>query len=462
MKYLEPWKKFVPLLMPIIIWCVYSGIFINGRLRVTPYNSNYFKELAISFSQGRLDIIRPFPWAHDLVFFEGKHYLYWPPVPALVYMPFTALYGKDTPDSVISNSFGALNVLLLIILLCLFSKRYDIKLSNAGIIFLAVFWGLGTVHFYMSMMGSVWYISQIMAQTFLMLAVIFILVKTSSVSLFLSGLFYALAVYTKNDLLFSIFLIAAIYITGNEIKDKKVLKRNVMLFLASFIAFSLANMWYNLARFGNVFENGVKYHQMAPYFLENFKKHGYLSLHYVPYNFTSEVIAPPLFIKQFPFFKFSPKGFGFFWASPVFVFIFAAGFYYINEFKKHLTKQSVNTVFSRSDIIVMSGAAISGITTAFLIFTVMGNGWVQFASRYSLDYQLMMVLFGVFTVKIWNNNKIIKALLIILLLFSIHMNYFGMRQYLRYENRNDSIFTTTEYQPFELKECSNKVLENGG
>ena len=168
-KHSKTWKKFIFFLIPIVIWLIYTGILIDGRFKVFPDELNYFKDLSLSFSQARLDIDRPFPWMHDLVFFKGKYYLYWPPVPALVYIPFTALWGRNTPDTCIANSFGALNVLLLMIVLNLFSKRYSLKPGYAGIIFLSVFWALGTVHFYMSRTGSVWYISQVMAQTFLML-----------------------------------------------------------------------------------------------------------------------------------------------------------------------------------------------------------------------------------------------------------------------------------------------------
>ncbi|HDY87670.1 MAG TPA: hypothetical protein ENH82_06065 [bacterium] len=428
MKFPNRWGKYTLLLPPIVVWIVYTGI-AGGKLRVFPNKFNYFKDLAVSFSQGRLDIDHPH--RADLVYANDKYYLYWPPVPSLVYMPFTTLWGKRTPDTFIASCFGALNVYLLIVLLKLFSKRYELKLSQAGIVFLALFWGLGTVHFYMSMIGAVWYISQVMAQTFLMLSIICILTNTSPAILFLSGLFYSMAVYTRNHLIFAIFLIGVIYITKNKARDKKALIKNMMVFLTPFIIFSLANLAYNWARFGNIFDNGTSYHQMNPRYYEAFVKHGYLSFHNVPGNFVKETFMLPPFIKQFPFLKFDPEGFGFLWASPVFIFIFATAFYYKNGFVKHILRRPVDTVFSFDDIIVMSAAVVSGVFISLVVFMVMGTGWSQFASRYSLDYQLMMLLFGLFIIKIWNNSKIFKAVLIILLLISIYMNYHGMRFYLQ-------------------------------
>jgi hypothetical protein len=424
-------KKIILFVIPITIWLTYTGVLTDGKFQVSSDELNYFKDLSISFSQGRLNIERPLPWMStlDLVSFEGKYYLYWPPVPALVYMPFTGIWGRNTPDTVIAGSFGALNVLLLIILLDLFSKRYGLKIGCGGIIFLSVFWALGTVHFYLSRIGNVWCVAQIMAQTFLMLSIIFMLARTSLTTLFLSGLFYSLAVYTRNHLFFSIVLIGAIYVTKDARLDRKVLVRNCLAFLVPFMLFSTANILYNQARFGNAFDNGLKYHRMDTHFAANFQNHGCISLHYVPDNFVREVIVPPPFKSQFPFFDLDPEGFGFLWASPVFIFVLAAAFYHQNEIRRNILGNRAGTVLSRNDIIVMSGAAISGVLIASLIFMIMGTGWMQFASRYSLDYQLVMLLFGIFIVKIWK-GRFFKGILVILLLYSIHMNYFGMKYYI--------------------------------
>jgi hypothetical protein len=424
LKHSQPYHKFVFFLIPLLIWLVYTGVLIDGRFRVFPNFCNYFKDLSLSFLAGRLDVDLPQgSTAHDLIYFKGKYYLYWPPVPAVVYIPFTLLFGRKTPDSLINTTLGALNVFLLMILLSLFSRKYRLQLSNTAIVFLAIFWGLGTVHFYMSMAGSVWYVGQVMAQSFLMLSVICMLAADSALILFLSGLFYALAVYTRNTLVFSIFLLFAVYITSG----KKSFIKDAVIFLAPFIVFSLANLAYNQARFGSIFDNGLRYHLMHKYFAANFEKYGCLSLHYVPGNFVREVIMPPPLSGVFPFFKFDPQGFGFLIASPAFILIFAPLFYYKNGFKKHILKLPADTKFAFDDIVVMTGAAVSALLISFLIFTVMGTGWAQFASRYSLDYQLMMLLFGLFIVKICNKSMLFNAVFVILLLLSVYINYFGAR-----------------------------------
>jgi hypothetical protein len=136
---------------------------------------------------------------------------------------------------------------------------------------------------------------------------------------------------------------------------------------------------------------------------------------------------PPPFSKKFPFFLYDPEGFGFLWASPVFIFVFIAVFHYIQTLRNRVLKYHNNTELSSNDITVMTGAAVSGILISLTIFTIMGTGWVQFASRYSLDYQLMMLLFGLFVVKKWKNSKMFMFVSIVLLLMAIYMNFFGVR-----------------------------------
>jgi hypothetical protein len=423
-------KKGLLFIIPLLAWLVYSGLLMQGKLNTSPDKFNYFKNLAISLLHGRLDIdCPPGTDCHDLVEHKGKRYLYWPPVPALIYIPFVLIAGENTPDFLICSLFGAFNVLLLIILLLQFSKKFNLNLSYYVIAYFALFWAFGTVHFYMSMLGSVWYISQVMAQTFLLLALIFILKEPVGVNLILSGLFFSMASYTKNDLIFSVFLIAVLYFCVSKKSGISRIKKDAVMFLIPFFIFTFINMSYNYARFHNPFKNGIKQHQMSGHFAENYKKYGYLSLCYVPGNFVREVIIPPPLTGEFPFFKFDPEGFGFLWASPFFILLIGISFHFyfkkINGFKNNL-----QGALKDKDFLIMTGALCSGILISFLIFMIMGTGWIQFASRYSLDYQIMIIIFGLFGMKSTYKNRIFNYTAILLLIISIYINYFGARFYL--------------------------------
>ena len=157
-------KGLLPMLMlsALIAWLFYSGLLVHGRLRTGSDEFNYFRDLARSFTQGRLDIYRlPGQMNDDLTYYGGKYYIYWPPVPALVFLAINPFKGLEH-DRLINASFGAVNSALVILLFALLSSAYGLGFKRRHLVMLWLFWTLGTVHFYMSMQGSVWFISQVM------------------------------------------------------------------------------------------------------------------------------------------------------------------------------------------------------------------------------------------------------------------------------------------------------------
>jgi len=204
---------------------------------------------------------------------------------------------------------------------------------------------------------------------------------------------------------------------------------NAVIFLGFFFVFSFLNMWYNAARFdGRIFDNGIKYHLMSDYFRENFEKYGFFSPVYLLRNFYVEVIKPiPIYV-VFPFFKCEPGGFGFLWASPLFFLLFPAGYFYGKSMKKVINNNNSvkNRLLKADDLIVMTGAALSAVFTALVIFMIMGSGWMQFGARYTLDFHIMLLIFMLFALKVIRGRKFYIAALI-LISISVYINYFGAR-----------------------------------
>lgn len=422
--------------IPFLAFFYYSGLGFTGKIRMQTDNFNYFKNLAISFLHGRLDIPKcpPGTDCHDMVNYHGKRYLYEPPIPALIYIPLVIIFKENTPDFLIAAIFGTFNVLFISILLNLISKKYNLNLTFFEKIIFSLFWALGTVHFSLSMSGGVWYISQIIAQTFLILSIIFILKNKNYFDLFLSGLFFSMAVYTRNNIVFAFFAIVCIYISLNNInyQDKKYIKKIISIFLSTFLFFSILNMIYNGVRFNwKVFSNGINHHQMAERFVNDFKKYGYFSVVYIPRNFIREVIIPPPFDSKFPFIKFDPEGFGFLWASPLFIFIIPVLIFLIRDLYYYLKENTMPKFFRRQEIIFLTGATISTIGISFVIFLVMNTGWRQFASRFSIDYQIFLFILILFTKRIGKNFKFLMLSYLFLTIISIYINYWGVIFWIR-------------------------------
>ncbi len=425
-------KKGKYFLLPIVIWFFYIGLAMHnyGKMRIGPEPQNYFRNLAHSFLEGRLDIDCPKKSAcYDILIYKEKNYLYWPPAPAVIfYLPIVAVMGEETPDKLISSLIGAFNVLFFSILILLFARRFSIPINFPGIALLTLFWGMGTVHFYMSMMGSVWLIAQICAQTFLLLSFVFALMRPSAWQVFCSGLFFGLACYTRNHLIFCAIPLIAVQWPMWKIEKRLIQFKTLVTFGIPFVAMSLANLWYNHARFGEYFNNGMEYQNMSPYLIDAFKEYGFFNTHYFSNNIWVQVLSPPPLSSSFPFFKLSKhsQGFSFFWASPLFMLLIPAFLYGI----KDLLVEKSKRLFSATDRLITSAMLIALLGIATPIMLNIAPGWRQFASRYSLDYQLMMILIGLFLIKVWGDKKWFIPLCVILVFLSIYINYFGAYLYL--------------------------------
>ena len=149
---------------------------------------------------------------------------------------------------------------------------------------------------------------------------------------------------------------------------------------------------------------------------------------YIPYNFFTEVLMPVPLKTEFPFIHFDSRGFGFLWVSPLFFMIFPAMYYFSAAFKKHVLKKKTKgkAYMTREDTIVMSGAALSAVLMALVIFMIMGNGYAQFGARYTLDFHLMIILFMMFLLKVWRGKTFYRVSLVLLFL-SLYINYYGAK-----------------------------------
>ena len=86
-----------------------------------------------------------------------------PPLPAIVLMPFVAVFGLATDAQLVGAIIGALNVGL--------AWRMTTRLTDSrAVAFLAtLFFAFGTVHWYASMLATTWFLAHVVAITFVLL-----------------------------------------------------------------------------------------------------------------------------------------------------------------------------------------------------------------------------------------------------------------------------------------------------
>jgi hypothetical protein len=131
---------------------------------------NHFVLQAMAFLSGRADI--PTPQFQDVLPIlgpngepTGRGLLPFPPLPAIVLMPFVALWGLATDERLVSVVLGAIDVGIVWWALGRLAVGRRIRLATA------VFFAFGTVFWYAAQLGTTWFFAHVVAVTCVALAV---------------------------------------------------------------------------------------------------------------------------------------------------------------------------------------------------------------------------------------------------------------------------------------------------
>ncbi len=95
----------------------------------------------------------------------GHALIPFPPLPAILLLPFVAAFGLAASASTLAAVLGALNVVLCWRMLLRVTDRRDAALLGA------IFYGFGTVAWYAAMLGNTWFYAHVAASTFVFLSI---------------------------------------------------------------------------------------------------------------------------------------------------------------------------------------------------------------------------------------------------------------------------------------------------
>ena len=121
--------------------------------------------LAYSFLQGKTNLLVLPESTYDLIFFGDKWYVPGGITPALLLLPFVAVFGKIFSDVLFGVFIGALNVAMMYSLL---GRLVEKSSTRFWLTFLFAF---GTVHWWLASVGAVWFNAQLAALLFMILFV---------------------------------------------------------------------------------------------------------------------------------------------------------------------------------------------------------------------------------------------------------------------------------------------------
>jgi hypothetical protein len=322
----------------------------------------------------------------DTIVISGKTFLPFPPIPAVVLMPFIIAF-KNISQQSISIVFGAINTLLVYLLL----RKYT---NNKNSLLLSIFFAFGTVAFWATVVGTTWYFAHTIAITFFVLSLISLKNKRD----FLSGILFSLAVLSRYPIFLGlIFYILELY------KDKK----RLFPFLSGALICIPVQLFYNWVRFGNFLQTG---------YIEVYKNYinsnypftirqlinpkasyfGYMDIRNIPLHLYTFLAMPPIIKGVFNATP-SPYGMGIIFASPLLLLAL------VPNFKNRLQRN-----------LFLGAGAI-----AFVDFLHYMQGWVQFGYRFLLDFLPLLLI--ILAIK-FKPTKI----LIILIIISVVVNTWGV------------------------------------
>ncbi len=423
-----------------------ANSFLHGRLDLVPELSGYITEPAIK---------------------DDKLYLQHPLGPAILLVPWVAVFGLDTNQTLVSVLAGAITAPVIFAI----TRRFTESLTTQ--IWLTVLFLFGTIFWFTASNGGVWFFSHTVAMLFLFLA---IYVTLTSRNPFLIGLFLGAAYLSRQSMILA-FPFFLIMLSGDWLlKDsgQSLLKRVSIKPLAQLASgagiFLLISFVLNYLRFSNPLESGYSFseqvHQEELAWLFN---RGVLHITYIPRHIPVFFEGLPIFRSEGPYILPSWAGMAIWGTTPVFLYglfvgirdrrviaiggflLFAAiaiiisrgvagafdlgweDFDFILDvhllpFYGMIALAIVTGLRNRNKLVIACWAAI--IPIALTNFSFAATGWTQFGYRYGQDFYPFLFLLIVMAIAggiKWHHKALIVA--------SIAVNLWGVLWIYQFEAR---------------------------
>jgi hypothetical protein len=250
-------------------------------------------------------------------------YVSFPPFPAVPMLPFVALAGLRFNDVAFTAVWAAFNpVLLFLLLRHLVRKRYS-RRSISDDLWLVAMLGVGSVYYYSSVIGQVWYTAHVIAVT---IVILYTWASLEAERPWLAGVMLGIGFATRTPLgyMFPLFLWEAVRMSGGwralweGLRRQKRLPPGLMPRLlkcaAPAAALLLLVFLFNYARFDKFTVFGHEYLNIA--WKERVERWGLLNYHFLSRNLACALVLLPKIFTAYPFVQYSRHGMSLFVTSP--------------------------------------------------------------------------------------------------------------------------------------------------
>ncbi len=305
-------------------------------------------------------------WARN-----GSHwYVSFPPFPALLMVPFVAVAGFQFNDVFFTLVLAAANVALFFLFLRRLSACGDSARSERENAILALLFAFGTLAFYCSIRGEVWFTAEVVGVT---LTCLYLIAAHRAAHPALAGLALGCAAITRAPLAFSGIYFLLEVLAPDGVFDRAPLAGRLQAGAGKLAIFAglaavaiLPALWMNEVRFGSPFEFGHRF------LFDNrvngdVARWGLFNYHYLERNLHAAFTRLPILIwpsGQAPHLSFDAAGMSLFVTTPLFFL---------------LLWPVVRPRLHRLLWLTTAAVSLPG-------FFYQNTGWRQFGFRFSLDY----------------------------------------------------------------------------
>ena len=395
---------------PLIAYAVSLVVFgaVMGDRLKTHSRDNHYVYMADGMLDGRLTLEGKPPHKNDWAKFEGKWFVSFPPLPAVLMLPGVALEGLDFNDRLFTLLFAAAGPALLFALLQLLASRGRLGRKPWELGLLTALYGVGTVYFFCAVQGSVWYTAH-MVGTVMLLA--FLISSVDARHPILAGLFLGLAFACRPPMILALpFFAYEALRQGADDEAKGLFRwiaaalrglgarriaRLVILFalpLAIVVGLLLA---MNAGRFGNPLDFGHNYLVVRQ--TARIDRWGLFHTHYLAHNLGVALTSLPWISGDAPYVKISLHGLALWFTTPALLWIL---------WPRPATRQY---------LWIAATAAL--VAAPSLLYQ--NSGWVQFGYRFSLDFAPLLLLLLALS------GRRFGKLFVAAVVFGVAVNLFG-------------------------------------
>ena len=316
-------------------------------------NPTHFRELG-----GKVERIVP----TDIANRWKKYYVSFPPFPAVLFLPFVAAFGFAFNDVLFTVILAALAPMLLFFVLRHLAARGDSTRTEEEDLWLVAMFGFGTVFFYSSVGGQVWYTAHVIATV---LTGLFVLASFEARRPILAGLCVGAILLTRPHIAaWSLFF----FYEAWRAHGKKIPLRKLVAFGVPLILLGGAGFAFNWARFGAFGEFGHFYLNVR--WTDRIQRYGLTNFAFLARNLSCALTLTPKLIAKPPYLQLSWHGMSLLLTTPAYIYLLWPR-----------VKSPLHTVLW----CIVAPIALAG-------FLYQNDGWVQFGYRFSNDFSFALIM----------------------------------------------------------------------